>query len=121
MEWGDVVERPTVTISTAVLVGKDLTTVKVKDTHLKSVRQVSEETIQYVEQRRKGKDDKAYRKEAQFIENLPLLRAWIFKGIRWLAYEWGWTIPGLGLSKDVFGSALVSNIGSLGLDYGIGL
>ena len=25
----------------------------------------------------------------------------------------------LGLSKDSFGSALVSNIGSLGLDYGI--
>ena len=50
MEWGDVIERPTVTISTVVLVGKDLTTVKIKDTHLKNVRQVSKETIQYVEE-----------------------------------------------------------------------
>ena len=38
MEWGDVIERPTVSISTAVLVENELTTVKVKDIHLKDMR-----------------------------------------------------------------------------------
>jgi len=119
MEWGDVVERETVTISTAVLVGKDLTTVKIKDTHLKDVAQVADETIRYVEDRRKGKDDKVIAKRHSLSKVPWPIRGWIFRSLRWLTYEWGWTIPGLGFSKDMFGSALVSNIGSLGIDYGI--
>ena len=119
MEWGDVVERPTVTISTAVLVGKDLTTVKIKDTHLKNVRQVSQETIAFVKERREGHDDKAIGKRHSLSKIPWPFRLWVFRAIRWLTYEWGWALPGLGLSKDSFGSALVSNIGSLGLDYGI--
>ena len=61
-----------------VLVGKDLTTVKVKDTHLKTVRQVSEETIRYVEQRRKGKDDKAIAKRHNLSKIPWPFRAWVF-------------------------------------------
>ena len=119
MQWGDIVERETVTISTAVLVGKDLTTVKVKDTHLKNVLQVATETVNYVEARRSGRDDKALVKRHS-LSKLPWpFRAWVFRGLRWLTYEWGWTIPNVGFSKDMFGSVLVSNIGSLGLDYGI--
>lgn len=119
MEWGDVVERPTVTISTAVLVDKALTTVKIKDTHLKTVRQVSNETIQFVKEKRENRADKAD-SNRNGLSKIPWpIRAWVFKAIRWLTYEWGLTIPGSGLTKDSFGSALVSNIGSLGLDYGI--
>ena len=118
IKWGDIVERDTVTISTAVLVGKSLTTVKIKDTHLKNVRQVSQETIQFVKAKRAGQDDKTVTQHS--LSKIPWpVRSWVFKSIRWLAYECGWTIPGIGLSKDAFGSALVSNIGSLGLDYGI--
>ena len=119
MEWGDIVERPTVTISTAVLVGKDLTTVKVEDVHLKNVLQVSQETRKFVEERRKGQDDKSIAKRHSLSKIPWPFRAWVFRFIRWMTYEWGWTIPGSGLTKDVFGSALISNIGSLRLDYGI--
>jgi pyruvate dehydrogenase E2 component (dihydrolipoamide acetyltransferase) len=34
-------------------------------------------------------------------------------------YELNIQLKGVGLSTDMFGSVLVSNIGSLGLDYGI--
>jgi len=119
IEWGDVIERSTVSISTAVLVGKDLTTVKIQDIHLKNVRQVSQETIQFVKERRDGKDDSAVAKRHSLSKIPWPLRSWVFKWIRWITYDVGWRLPGIGLSKDSFGSALVSNIGSLGLDYGI--
>ena len=119
MQWGSVVQRPNVTVSTAVLVGKDLTTVKIRDANLKTVLELSNETIQSVEARRKGKDDQAVAKR-HTLSKIPWpIRGWVFRFLRWFVYEAGIKLPGVGISTDMFGSVLVSNIGSLGIDYGI--
>ena len=36
-----------------------------------------------------------------------------------MVHESGLPVPNMGLSQEMFGSVLVSNIGSLGIDYGI--
>lgn len=33
-----------------------------------------------------------------------------------IAHDWGWDVPALGIFRDPFGAALVTNVGSLGLD-----
>ena len=119
MQWGAVVQRPDVTVSTAVLVGKDLTTVKIKDADLKTVLELSNETIQFVKERRKGKDDKVIAKRHTLSQIPWPIRGWVFRLLRWLVYDVGINVPGAGISTDMFGSVLVSNIGSLGIDYGI--
>lgn len=118
-QWGDIVERKDVTVATTVLVGKDLTTVKIRNADAKSVLELSLETREYVEKRRQGTDDKALAKR-HVLSMIPWpFRKWVFQGLRWLTYDWGWSIPNTGFDKDMFGSVLVSNIGALKIDYGI--
>jgi hypothetical protein len=117
--WGRVYKREKVTIATAVLLNKrDLTTVKIADADKKSVLELAAEMTKFVDDRRSGRDDKAMSKR-NGLANVPWpLRRWVFKLMRWLVYEGGITIPGTGFSNDLFGSILITNIGSLGLEYG---
>lgn len=46
------------------------------------------------------------------------IRNWFFGIYRTLTLKWGISIPGLGLTANNSGSFLITNIGSLGLDYG---
>ncbi len=45
-------------------------------------------------------------------------RIWIFRLIKWLTVSMGASIPAIGLSSDNFGSFMMTNIGSIGLDTG---
>ena len=47
-------------------------------------------------------------------------RSWLFKLYKTVTIHWGISIPFLGLSTNSFGSYVVSNIGTLGLDSGYG-
>ncbi len=46
------------------------------------------------------------------------LRGWIFNLLKMITFNWGFSLPALGLSANSFGSFVVSNIGSVGLDMG---
>lgn len=46
------------------------------------------------------------------------LRGWVYSFIRFVTVNLGISIPALGLSANNFGSFILSNIGSLGLDIG---
>jgi pyruvate/2-oxoglutarate dehydrogenase complex dihydrolipoamide acyltransferase (E2) component len=118
-QWGKVYQRPKVTVSAAVLVeGKDLTTVRIHDADKKSVLELSAEMNDKVNSRRKGKDDTAMAKR-KGLSGVPWpVRRWIFQSMRYMVYELGIPMSG-GLNKDMFGSLLVSNLGPLGLSYGI--
>lgn len=67
---------------------------------------------------RKGRD-KGTAENKDFLAKLPWpFRNWFFSIYRTMTIKWGISMPGLGLSANSFGSFMVSNIGSLGLDYG---
>ena len=58
-------------------------------------------------------------KSKGFIAAIPWpFRGWIFRLIRLITITWGISIPALGLTANSFGSFVVSNIGSIGLDTG---
>ncbi|MGC6510627.1 MAG: 2-oxo acid dehydrogenase subunit E2 [Myxococcota bacterium] len=118
-QWGKVYQRSKVTISAAVLVGgKDLTTVRVHDADKKSILELSAEMNAKVNDRRSGKDDEAMAKRKGLAVVPWPMRRWIFQGMRYLVYEMGFPLKG-GLNKNMFGSMMVSNLGPLGLSYGI--
>ena len=119
-QWGNVKKRPDVTISTAVMINdKDLTTLKIRAADTKTVLELSKETIDYIHKRRSGQDDASLAKR-NTLSKLPWpVRNWVFKALRWFVYEAGGKIPGTGFSTDMFGSLLITNIGSIGLHYGI--
>lgn len=54
-----------------------------------------------------------------FLARIPWpFRRWIFKLYQTITLSWGISMPGAGLSANSFGSFLLTNIGSLGLDNG---
>jgi hypothetical protein len=54
------------------------------------------------------------------LSSLPWpLRNWLFRIYKILTIHWGLTLPFLHLSTNSFGSFVISNIGSLGLEMGI--
>ena len=118
-QWGKVVQRTDVTVATTVLVGKDLTTVKIQHADRKSILELSNETNAYVQKRRKGSDDKVLAKRHSLSKVPWPIRKWLFQSLKWLTYELGIEIPGTGFSTNMFGSVLVTNIGAIGIDYGI--
>lgn len=119
-QWGKTIARDDIVVSTAVTVnGKDLTTVKIHHADQKSIFELSKETNNFVAERRSGKDEKGMSSRNTLAKVPWPFRKWVFKSIRWTTYELGLEIPGTGLSKDMFGSVLISNLGSLGVEYGI--
>jgi len=46
------------------------------------------------------------------------IRNWIYFLYRTITISWGISLPGMGLSANSFGSFLITNIGSIGLDSG---
>lgn len=119
-QWGKTIARESIVVSTAVSVNsKDLTTVKIQDADQKSIFEIAEETNNFVKERRSGNDDKAMSKRNTLAKIPWPFRKWLYQTLHWTTYELGLEIPGTGLSKDMFGSVLISNIGSLGVEYGI--
>jgi len=45
-------------------------------------------------------------------------RNWLFKIYKIITINWGISVPGIGLDSNSFGSYMVSNIGTVGLDTG---
>lgn len=119
-QWGRTISRDDYVISTAVSVkGQDLTTVKIHQADKKSVLEIAKETNYFVKLKRSGNTDVTTQKR-NVLAAIPWpFRKWIFKFLRWMTYEAGIQIPATGLHKDMFGSVLVSNIGPLGMEYGI--
>jgi len=54
-----------------------------------------------------------------FLASIPWpFRDWIFNLIRRITISWGLSIPSIGLTAESFGSFVITNIGSIGLDMG---
>lgn len=64
-------------------------------------------------------DENATMQMKEKLANIPWpLRGWVYQFIKYLTTNMGISIPPLGLSANNFGSFILSNIGSIGLDIG---
>lgn len=115
--WGRVIHRGEVTVATTVSIkGRDLSVVKVRQTDQKPLRQVAAELEERVSRTREGQEDG--RGDSTLLARIPWpLRRWIFRLLRFVVYEMGVPLKFAGLSNEMFGSVMITNVGSLGLAY----
>jgi len=112
--------RKQVTISALVVqtdAGKvDLTSAKIDDADKKSLREIAqemEEAVRRVRERR----DVALEKGKGTIQKIPYMFLNLFTWlIGFLMYTLNLDLSGIGMPKDAFGSVIITNVGSLGLD-----
>ncbi len=94
----------------------DLSGATVEDCDQKDLSTIVVEFREKVDRVRSRKDA-ALEKTRNSFKHVPFwLMGPLLRFISWLSYTMNWALPGL--PKDPFGSVMVTNIGSLGLDVG---
>ena len=117
---GRIIQRDSVDISLTVLLGsgQQLTSVKITGADRLSLRELSVRLQADIQRARKGQSTEAKRAKNLVVRIPWPLRQWVADLIRWLTVDWGVPLPFLGVSPESFGSFLLSNLGSIGLDVG---
>lgn len=118
---GKIVQRDQIDAMVSVLLpGGEMGSVKVLNADQLTIAELSEGMAEKISNSRKG-DENDTMQTKSVLANIPWpFRNWFFKLYRTLTIHWGVSLPGLGLDSNSFGSYVVSNIGSVGLDTGYG-
>ncbi len=116
---GRIYPRKDVSIFLAVDVGgKDMSGVRIQNAHQKTVTEIHDEMKARV-RKHEGADKSKLVRKKDSLSKLPFpLRRAVFSAMRWGVYEAGLNLRFTGLHEDMFGSAMITNIGSFGLDIG---
>jgi len=117
---GNVVHRKSVDAMVSVLLpGGQMGSVKVDRADQLTLTDAVEVMSGKIKNSRKGNENKTM-KTKSILASLPWpFRKWVFRVYKLLTIDWGFSTPGLNISANSFGSFMVTNIGSLGLDMGI--
>lgn len=116
---GNVIRRRSVDAMVSVL-NEDgqMSSVKVYNAETLTLRELADAMNSEIRHSRAGDENRTMRLKG-FLASIPWpFRARIFRIIRRITIDWGLSIPMLGLSAESFGSFMVTNIGTLGLDTG---
>jgi pyruvate/2-oxoglutarate dehydrogenase complex dihydrolipoamide acyltransferase (E2) component len=118
---GRAVPRDGVHVSVAVSISgaRGTSMTRVRDVDRRSLAEIAEDVRERAHDERSeaGTGDTAKR---QSIGAVPWpLRRWLVRFVTYLLTEWGVDFPRFGITRETFGSALVSNIGTLGIDNGL--
>ncbi|MGB5491983.1 MAG: 2-oxo acid dehydrogenase subunit E2 [Woeseiaceae bacterium] len=118
---GAVVGRQRLDVMVPVSVGGDagVTAAIIKDAHAKPVSDIAEELSSKASIGRSGVEIKAVQNK-YLLNRIPWpLRRPVFRFLKWITVDLGLEIKALGLSAHSFGSFVVSDIGSFGLNTGM--
>lgn len=123
LRWGRLYPRRKVDIFFQVATdssGDDLGGTVIRDANHKSLPEISDEMEARIERLRVHKNDE-YGGGKQTARALPgMLSGWILEGLGFLLYTLNIWTPLVGAPRDPFGSAMVTNIGPLGIDTAFG-
>jgi pyruvate dehydrogenase E2 component (dihydrolipoamide acetyltransferase) len=116
---GNIVQRDQVDAMVSVLLADgSMSSVKVEHADRLSLAE-SVEAISHGIKASRGGDENRTMKMKGFMGRIPWpFRTWIFNLVKLLTIKWGISLPALGLSSNNFGSFVMTNIGSIGLDTG---
>lgn len=116
---GRVVPRKDVSVLVVVTQseGQDVGAVKIRNAHLKTTSQITREIHVKAKESRTGQESQVLQNK-QMLTRIPWpFRVWFVRFVRWLFVEMGIELKPLGLSHSAFGSFLLTNIGTLGLQF----
>lgn len=118
---GAVVGRERLDVMVPVSVGGDsgVTAALVKDAHARTVTSIADEIRTKASSSRAGEEIKAAQNK-YLLNRIPWpFRRPVFRLLKWITVDMGIEIRALGLSAHSFGSFVVSDIGSFGLNTGM--
>lgn len=118
---GNVVQRKSVDAMVSVLLkNAEMGSVKILNADRLTVAELSDAIAEKIKESRKGEENAAMQSK-QMLSSIPWpFRSWFFNLYKLVTIDWGISLPGVNLSSDSFGSFVMSNIGTLGLDTGYG-
>jgi pyruvate/2-oxoglutarate dehydrogenase complex dihydrolipoamide acyltransferase (E2) component len=117
---GQVVQRPSIDASLSVLIkgGSEMGSVMVRAADTLTLPSLVTYLEQEVPAARKGQE-KGAMKMKRILAAIPWpFRTWLLAALRNLTVNWGLSLPKWGISANSFGTFVLSNIGSVGLDSG---
>lgn len=118
---GKVVPRGQIDAMVSVLLeSSQMGSVKIENTDQLTISEFAEEIKDKIKQSRHGNENSTMQSKNMLASFPWPFRSWLFKLYKTFTIHWGISIPFLGLTTNSFGSYVVSNIGTLGLDSGYG-
>jgi pyruvate/2-oxoglutarate dehydrogenase complex dihydrolipoamide acyltransferase (E2) component len=116
---GNVIHRDHVDAMVSLLNGEmQMSSVRINDADLMTLSELAANMNEKILSSRFGLENQTMRLKG-FLASIPWpFRNRIFRIIRRVTIDWGINIPFLGLSSESFGSFVLTNIGSIGLDMG---
>lgn len=116
---GNVILREHVDAMISVLVNDtEMSSVRINDVDKLNLQELAEKLSQEIKEIRNGLESDTMQMKNK-IARIPWpFRNWILNFVKWLTVHMGISIPFIGLNSDNFGSFVITNIGSLGLDSG---
>lgn len=118
---GKITQREQVDATVSVLLpGGQMGSVKVENADQLTTAEISEEIGNNIKNSRKGNENDEMQSKS-LLAKLPWpFRNWLFKIYQTITIHWGISLPVIGLDSNSFGSYIISNIGTVGLDTGYG-
>lgn len=118
---GKIIQRDKVDATVSVLLpGGQMGSVKVENSDQLTTAEISDFIGKKISESRKGNENDTMQAKS-LLAKLPWpFRNWLFKIYQTITIHWGISVPGIGLDSTSFGSYVVSNIGTVGLDTGYG-
>lgn len=114
---GRIVGKKTVDAMISVLLeGEEMSSVKVPSAEKMNLQELSEFLKSNIQDTRSGKENKAMRKKGMLARIPWPFRRMVYLIIKQLTINWGLSFAGLSASN--YGSFVVANIGTIGLDVG---
>jgi pyruvate dehydrogenase E2 component (dihydrolipoamide acetyltransferase) len=116
---GNIIPRKQVDTMVSVLIkGGQMSSVLVRNTDMLSLAQLSDALTKGINKTRSGEENMTMRMKGR-IARIPWpFRGWIFRLIKFFTVGAGISIPSIGLTANNFGSFVMTNIGTIGLDTG---
>ena len=118
---GKILQRKQVDATVSVLLpGGQMGSVKVENADQLTTAEISNKIGDNISNSRKGNENDEMQSKS-FLAKLPWpIRNWFFRIYQTITINWGISMPVIGLDSNSFGSYVVSNIGTIGLDTGFG-
>lgn len=116
---GKIIQRPQIDAMVSVLLdGSELGSVKISNADQITLEELSVIMAGEIKKARKGEENKTMDNKSRLAAIPWPFRSWIYRFLKLYTISWGLSIKNLGLTPNSFGSFIVSNIGTLGLDLG---
>lgn len=118
---GKVIRRKQVDAMVSVLqANEQMGSVKIENTDTLSVEEIGIVLNEKIQQSRKGEKNETLQNK-NLLAKIPWpFRVWFFQLYKFYTINMGLSIPFTSLNSNSFGSYIISNIGSIGLDQGYG-